>query len=108
MISSARRSLPLFVTAAIFVTLFAAAGMMYDGFFSTRVFVNLFTDTAVTGIITSPALTAGLVADQPNDVAGGFARRLAVVDHDCLLKPPPERGADRTAGPKPRWRRGRR
>ena len=48
---STRRNLPLLVTAAIFVTLFAAAGMMYDGFFSTRVFVNLFTDTAVTGII---------------------------------------------------------
>jgi simple sugar transport system permease protein len=46
-----RRHLPLVVTAAIFITLFAAAGMMYDGFFSTRVFVNLFTDTAVTGII---------------------------------------------------------
>jgi simple sugar transport system permease protein len=48
---SARRNLPLFVTAAIFVALFGAAGLMYDGFFSTRVLVNLFTDTAVTGII---------------------------------------------------------
>jgi simple sugar transport system permease protein len=48
---SARRNLPLFVTAAIFVALFGAAGLMYDGFFSARVLVNLFTDTAVTGII---------------------------------------------------------
>ncbi|HWA10670.1 MAG TPA: galactofuranose ABC transporter, permease protein YjfF [Opitutaceae bacterium] len=48
--TSNRRNLPLLVTAAIFVALFVAAGVMYDGFFSLRVFVNLFTDTAVIGI----------------------------------------------------------
>lgn len=48
--TSTRRHLPLFVTAAIFAALFVTAGVLYDGFFSTRVFVNLFTDTAVTGI----------------------------------------------------------
>jgi simple sugar transport system permease protein len=48
--ASMRRHLPLFVTAGTFVVLFVAAGIMYDGFFSGRVFVNLFTDTASTGV----------------------------------------------------------
>ena len=48
--TSTRRNLPLFATAAIFALLFVSAGVMYDGFFSTRVLANLFTDTAVTGI----------------------------------------------------------
>ncbi len=38
------RHLPLIVTAAIFVVLFGVASKLYDGFFSTRVFVSLFTD----------------------------------------------------------------
>ncbi len=48
--ASIRRRLPLLVTAGTFVVLFVTAGIMYDGFFSSRVFVNLFTDTASTGV----------------------------------------------------------
>ena len=38
------RHLPLLVTAGIFIALFATASKLYDGFFSTRVFVSLFSD----------------------------------------------------------------
>jgi simple sugar transport system permease protein len=45
-----QRRLPLLSTGAIFVALFVVAGLLYDGFFSTRVMVNLFTDNAVLGL----------------------------------------------------------
>lgn len=42
-----RRALsPLWITAAIFVLLFATASVLYDGFFSTRLAVNLIADNA--------------------------------------------------------------
>jgi simple sugar transport system permease protein len=42
-----RRALsPLWVTAAIFALLFATASVLYDGFFSTRLAVNLIADNA--------------------------------------------------------------
>ena len=44
------RQLPLFVTAAIFAALFALASHFYDGFFSARVFVGLFSEYAFLGI----------------------------------------------------------
>lgn len=44
------RQLPLLVTSAILVALFAAASFAYDGFFSARVIVNLFGDNAFLGI----------------------------------------------------------
>lgn len=46
-----RQRVPLLATAGIFALLFVAAGFMYDGFFSPRVVVNLFTDNAVLGIV---------------------------------------------------------
>ena len=45
-----KRHLPLLVTAAIFVLLFGAASLAYDGFFSGRVMVNLLADNAFLGI----------------------------------------------------------
>ena len=48
--ASIRRRLPLLITAGTFAVLFVTAGIMYDGFFSSRVFVNLFTDTASIGV----------------------------------------------------------
>jgi galactofuranose transport system permease protein len=45
-----QRRLPLITTGAIFAALFVAAGLMYDGFFSSRVAVNLLTDNAVLGL----------------------------------------------------------
>lgn len=44
------RNLPLVVTAAIFCALFGAASFFYEGFFSSRVVVNLFADNAALGI----------------------------------------------------------
>jgi ribose/xylose/arabinose/galactoside ABC-type transport system permease subunit len=45
-----RRNLSLISTAGIFILLFAAASLKYDGFFSGSVLVNLFADNAVLGI----------------------------------------------------------
>ena len=45
-----KRHLPLLATGAIFVALFVAASIAYDGFFSARVIVNLFADNAFLGI----------------------------------------------------------
>jgi ribose/xylose/arabinose/galactoside ABC-type transport system permease subunit len=45
-----QRRLPLLTTGGIFTVLFVAAGFMYDGFFSSRVAVNLFTDNAALGL----------------------------------------------------------
>jgi len=45
-----KRHLPLIVTAAILLVLFGAAAIAYDGFFSARVLVNLFSDNAFLGI----------------------------------------------------------
>jgi simple sugar transport system permease protein len=44
------RNLTLLVTGAIFVALFGAAGLLYGGFFSSRVLVNLLSDNAFLGI----------------------------------------------------------
>ena len=46
----AGRNLALVATALIFVALFATASFMYDGFFSSRVFVSLLSDNAFLGI----------------------------------------------------------
>ncbi|MES2697849.1 MAG: galactofuranose ABC transporter, permease protein YjfF [Verrucomicrobiota bacterium] len=45
-----KRNLPLIATGAIFVALFVTAAFLYDGFFSSRVIVNLFADNAFLGI----------------------------------------------------------
>ncbi len=45
-----KRHLPLIATGAILLGLFAAAAIAYDGFFSARVIVNLFSDNAFLGI----------------------------------------------------------
>jgi len=45
-----QRRLPLLTTGAIFAALFITAGMLYEGFFSTRVVVNLLTDNAALGL----------------------------------------------------------
>jgi galactofuranose transport system permease protein len=45
-----QRHLPLLTTGAIFTALFITAGCLYDGFFSSRVAVNLFTDNAALGL----------------------------------------------------------
>lgn len=44
------RQLPLFATGAVFALLFAAASYFYDGFFSARVLVNLFSEYGFLGI----------------------------------------------------------
>ncbi len=46
-----RRQAPLLATAGILVILFATAAFLYEGFFSGRVVVNLFSDNAVLGIV---------------------------------------------------------
>ncbi len=46
-----RQRAPLLATAGIFAILFATAAFLYDGFFSGRVVVNLFSDNAVLGIV---------------------------------------------------------
>jgi ribose/xylose/arabinose/galactoside ABC-type transport system permease subunit len=43
-------NLPLLVTGGILLVLFGAASMTYEGFFSSRVIVNLFADNAFLGI----------------------------------------------------------
>lgn len=46
-----RQRIPLLATAGIFLVLFIGAGLIYDGFFSPRVAVNLLADNAVLGIV---------------------------------------------------------
>lgn len=45
-----QRQLPVLTTAFIFVALFGAAAVSYDGFFSARMFTSLLTDNAFVGI----------------------------------------------------------
>ncbi len=45
-----KRHLPLLATGGIFLALFIAASVLYDGFFSARVIVNLLSDNAFLGI----------------------------------------------------------
>ncbi|HEY0456811.1 MAG TPA: sugar ABC transporter permease YjfF, partial [Verrucomicrobiae bacterium] len=42
--------LPLYATLLVLALLYATASMLYEGFFSVRVFVNLFGDNAALGI----------------------------------------------------------
>lgn len=44
------RDNPLLATIGVFVTLYAVASFSYDGFFSLRVFANLFTDSSFLGV----------------------------------------------------------
>lgn len=46
-----RQRAPLLATAGIFLILFVTAACLYDGFFSSRVAVNLFADNSVLGIV---------------------------------------------------------
>lgn len=46
-----KRHATTLATAVVLVGLYVAAGLLYDGFFSLRVFVNLFTDNAALGIV---------------------------------------------------------
>ncbi|MEY4488832.1 MAG: hypothetical protein RIQ79_1340, partial [Verrucomicrobiota bacterium] len=46
-----RQRIPLLATAGIFLALFIGAGLLYKGFFSSRVAVNLLADNAVLGIV---------------------------------------------------------
>lgn len=46
-----RQRIPLLATGGILLLLFIGAGLLYDGFFSARVAVNLFSDNAVLGIV---------------------------------------------------------
>jgi simple sugar transport system permease protein len=46
-----QQRLPLVTAAGIFMLLFVAAGLKYHGFFTLRVFLNLFIDQAVLGIV---------------------------------------------------------
>ncbi|MGA2052287.1 MAG: sugar ABC transporter permease YjfF, partial [Opitutales bacterium] len=43
--------LPLLAAAGIFALLFVAAGLLYHGIFSVRVFLNLFINQSVLGIV---------------------------------------------------------
>jgi galactofuranose transport system permease protein len=45
-----KRHLPLIATGAVLLALFVAASLSYEGFFSARVMVNLFSDNAFLGI----------------------------------------------------------
>lgn len=45
-----RLHLPIFITAVVFLLLFTSASLLYEGFFSTRVVINLFYDNAFLGI----------------------------------------------------------
>jgi len=45
-----KRHLPLIATAAIFLALFTTASVLYEGFFSARVIVNLLADNAFLGL----------------------------------------------------------
>jgi ribose/xylose/arabinose/galactoside ABC-type transport system permease subunit len=49
-LAGAKRHLPVLATGAIFLVLFVTASVLYDGFFSGRVIVNLFADNAFLGI----------------------------------------------------------
>jgi len=44
------RLLPLAVTLALFVLMFGAGSVLFDGFFSLQVFLNLFVDNAFLAI----------------------------------------------------------
>jgi galactofuranose transport system permease protein len=46
-----RQRIPLLATAGIFLALFIGAGLLYKGFFSSRVSVNLLADNAALGIV---------------------------------------------------------
>src|SRR5215208_7497372 len=45
-----KRNVPFFATLSVFVLLYLAAGVSYDGFFSPRVLLNLLSDNAVLGV----------------------------------------------------------
>lgn len=47
---AAQRRLPLLATTAVFIALFATAGVLYEGFFSVRVFGNVLVGYAMLGI----------------------------------------------------------
>ena len=47
---SVRRYVPLFATFGVFLFIFCAGGLKYEGFFSLRVLMNLFTDNAFLGL----------------------------------------------------------
>ncbi|WP_316897567.1 galactofuranose ABC transporter, permease protein YjfF [Pseudodesulfovibrio indicus] len=46
-----QKNIPILATIAVFLIIYAIGGFMYSGFFSLRVFVNLFIDNAFIGII---------------------------------------------------------
>jgi len=46
-----QKNIPILATIAVFFLIYAAGSFLYSGFFSLRVFVNLFIDNAFVGII---------------------------------------------------------
>jgi simple sugar transport system permease protein len=46
-----QKNIPIIATVSVFIIIYLAASLMYKGFFSTRVFVNLFIDNAFLGIV---------------------------------------------------------
>lgn len=56
--------LPILITAAVCILLYVAAGLRFEGFFSLRVFANLFADNAFLGVaaigLTFVILTGGI------------------------------------------------
>ncbi len=85
-----QKNIPLLATIAVFFIIYAIGGFMYSGFFSLRVFVNLFIDNAFVGIIAigmTFVIISGEIDLSVGSVVAFVGVLLATLVHDHAVHP---------------------
>lgn len=85
-----QKNIPILATIAVFFLIYAIGGFMYSGFFSLRVFVNLFIDNAFIGIIAigmTFVIISGEIDLSVGSVVAFVGVLLATLVHDYGMHP---------------------
>ncbi len=85
-----QKNIPILATIAVFFLIYAIGGFMYSGFFSLRVFANLFIDNAFIGIIAigmTFVIISGEIDLSVGSVIAFIGVLLASLVHDYAMHP---------------------
>ncbi len=85
-----QKNIPILATIVVFCLIYAAGSIMYPGFFSLRVFVNLFIDNAFVGVI-AVGMTFVLISGEIDLSVGSVVAFIGVLTaklcHDYGMNP---------------------
>lgn len=87
-----QKNIPILATIAVFCLIYAAGAMLYPGFLSLRVFVNLFIDNAFIGIIAvgmTFVIISGEIDLSVGSVVAFVGVLIATLVHDHGMHPAP-------------------